>query len=110
MYFFLLFSSIFLAVIAQLLFKSSMISSFETKFFFYFFDFKILLGLCLYLISALLYIFSLKKIELSIAYPTVAISYIFIIFLSNYFFGESITFYKLLGCLLIVFGVTLLWR
>ena len=66
-------------------------------------------GFLLYFISAILYIYSLKKIDLSIAYPTISLSYIAIIFLSFLLFGETITLLKIIGCAIIILGVFLVW-
>ncbi len=73
------------------------------------FDLKLASGLFLYFLSALLYIYSLKKIDLSIAYPTISLSYIAIIFISFFMFGEAITLFKIIGCAIIILGVFLLW-
>ena len=107
----LLISSIILAVFAQLLFKSfSLTKSEGNDILFYLINYKLIIGFSLYLISACLYIFSLKKIDLSIAYPSISISYIFIIILSHFIFGEPITYYKILGSILITLGVYLMWQ
>lgn len=73
------------------------------------FDFKLATGFLLYFLSAILYIYSLKKIDLSIAYPTVSLSYVAILFISFLIFGEAITLFKILGCSMIILGVFLLW-
>ncbi|MEM4331073.1 MAG: EamA family transporter [Candidatus Pacearchaeota archaeon] len=67
-------------------------------------------GVFLYGISAILFIFSLKQGELSVLYPVIATSYIFVTFLSFFFFKESITTYKIFGVILIVLGVWLITR
>ena len=106
-----LLTSIFIAIIAQLFFKAFSLSKPEDgNTFLYLLNYKLILGLSLYFISAILYIFSLKKIELSIAYPTISISYVFIIFISHFIFGESLTTYKILGSILIALGVSLMWK
>ncbi len=111
MHIFLLFISIFIAIIAQLLFKGLSLSKPEDgSIYLYLLNHKLILGFSLYFVSAIFYIFSLKKIELSVAYPTISISYIFIIFLSHFIFGESLTTYKILGSILIALGVSLMWK
>ena len=49
------------------------------------------LGFGTYFISALLYIYALKKIPLCIAFPCVSISYIFVSLLAHYIWGEPFT-------------------
>jgi multidrug transporter EmrE-like cation transporter len=67
-------------------------------------------GLFLYGISTIFYVIALQKIPLSIAYPTISISYIFVIILSSIIFKEKVDFYQILGVLLIMFGVFLIWK
>ena len=50
-----------------------------------------LMGFGTYFVSAVLYIFALKKIPLSIAFPCVSISYIFVSLLAHYIWGEPFT-------------------
>ena len=111
MYISLLFASIILAVFAQLLFKAFSLSKPEdVEIYFYLINYKLLGGFLLYFLSAILYLYALKKIDLSIAYPTISISYILIIFLSYYLFGEAVTSYKILGSILILLGVFFIWK
>jgi small multidrug resistance pump len=104
--------SICIAIISQLLFKAFSASerAVDESVYLYFFDYRLILGFFLYFISAVLYILALKKIDLSVAYPTISISYIFIIVLSHFIFGETLTTYKILGSVLIVLGVSLIWK
>jgi drug/metabolite transporter (DMT)-like permease len=112
MYVFLLFFSIAIAIVAQLLFKLfALTPRIENQaFYWHFLNANLILGMGLYFISALLYVVSLQKISLSVAYPTVAVSYVFIVGLSYFFFGESLTIYKILGSALILIGVALMWQ
>ena len=63
-------------------------------------------ALVLYGIGSLLLIYALKVGDLSVVYPVLATSYIWVILLSNVFFGETISFLKLLGIATIFLGVT----
>ncbi len=67
------------------------------------------LGLVFYGISTLIYVTTLKHISLSIAYPTIATSYIAVILLSYFFLGEPLSFYKVIGTIIILIGVSVLW-
>jgi drug/metabolite transporter (DMT)-like permease len=68
----------------------------------------LLLGLFLYVFSSVFFIIGLKGGELSVLYPLVSASYIWITLLSVKMLGERINRYKIAGILLIVFGVSLI--
>jgi drug/metabolite transporter (DMT)-like permease len=107
-----LFISIALGVVAQMLFKSFAMApkGDGQALFWYFLNTKFIAGMGLYFVAAILYIVSLQKINLSVAHPTVAVSYIFVVGLSHVFFGESLTVYKILGSAFILTGVALMWK
>jgi drug/metabolite transporter (DMT)-like permease len=69
---------------------------------------SILAGFVCFFVSALLWIFALRQIDLSIAYPMVAISYIVIFIGSGLLFGETITWRHWGGAALIVSGIFLI--
>ncbi len=69
----------------------------------------VFLGFFLYGISSIIWIFILKQLPLSIAYPTLSLGYVIILFVSWKFFGESIGLFNILGVILIVAGVSLLF-
>ncbi len=69
-----------------------------------------LLGLVFYFLAALFYIFALKKIPLSIAFPSVSISYVAVAFLAHLIWGEPFGFRQILALLLIGLGIYLLSR
>lgn len=66
----------------------------------------IFIGFSLYGIGSLFMIYSLKFGQLSILYPVMCTSYIFAIIVGYIFFDEKITFFKVIGTLLILVGVT----
>lgn len=68
----------------------------------------ILVGLCLYGISAFLWILVLSKVELSYAYPMIAAGYILVALLSWGIFHERMTAMKGAALLVIALGVVLL--
>ena len=70
----------------------------------------LVVGCSLYGISAGLLVLALKDGELSILYPVISLTYIWVMFLSLAFFKESMNPYRLLGVLVIVAGVALLGR
>jgi len=71
---------------------------------------SLLLGFFFYGISAILWLFVLKSFPLSVAYPSLSLTYIFVLFLSAIFFNESLSLMKFLGVFLIFGGVVLINR
>ncbi len=67
-------------------------------------------GYSLYGISTILLVLALRDGELSILYPVISLTYVWVTFLSVMFFKESMNFFKILGVLIIVTGVTVLGR
>ncbi len=65
-------------------------------------------GYCLYGLSAVLMIMALKYGELSILYPVIAMTYVWVAGLSLIFFGESLNGWKITGLSAIVLGVAVL--
>jgi len=71
-------------------------------------DWHTLLGLFLYGGAALLYIVALRKIPMSVALPSTAVSYVAAILIGHFLFGESIGVLHLSAIALICGGVVLL--
>ena len=67
-------------------------------------------GYCLYGISTLLLVLALKDGELSLLYPVIALTYVWVTILSFLIFHDSINSWKLLGIVLIVAGVAVLGK
>ena len=67
-------------------------------------------GVGFYGCAALLYLVALRKIPLSIAYPSVAVSYIVVAVVAHFFWDETLTAGKVGAILLILAGVALLHR
>ncbi len=63
-------------------------------------------GVALYAIGTILFIPALKGGDLSVLYPFVALSYIWVSLLSIKFLGEKMNKYKWIGILLIIIGVS----
>ncbi|RKY39650.1 MAG: cation/cationic drug transporter [Candidatus Omnitrophota bacterium] len=112
-----LFSSIGLAIIAQILLKLAMLqigkinlhwNNLFSIFCRIFFHPLVLLGLFLLGISAFLWLVSLSNLKLSYAYPMVAISYVALPVFSHFFFGEPLTLAKIFALSVIVSGIILL--
>lgn len=67
-------------------------------------------GYCLYGMNAVLLIFALRDGELSILYPIIALTYVWVTILSVLFFQERINTFKALGVVIVILGVAVLGR
>lgn len=74
----------------------------------YFTNIPILSGFVLYALSAVVWIFALSRVPLSIAYPMVALSYVLVVFLSWLLFHEPVSAMRILGLALIMVGVIII--
>ncbi|MCS7024829.1 MAG: hypothetical protein NZV14_08500 [Bryobacteraceae bacterium] len=70
----------------------------------------LLAGYSLYGLSTVLLVLALRDGELSILYPVISLTFVWVTFLSSYIFRESLTPTKLTGILVIVSGVAVLGR
>jgi multidrug transporter EmrE-like cation transporter len=93
-------------VFGQLLLKAGALKNYEGIWFF--FEPRIVGGLFLYFLSALLYIFALKKIPLSVAFPTISISYVVVSYLAHLIWNEPFGLNQLLALSLIISGIIIL--
>ena len=71
-------------------------------------NWRLAVGLGLYLLSTVFFLLGLAKGELSVLYPMVSVGYIWTMLWSKLFFEEPITRWKIGGLALILAGVTLL--
>lgn len=67
-------------------------------------------GLACYVVSVVVWIMGLSRVEVSIAYPMLSVGYILNAVAAWYLFGESMTAQKLIGIAFIVLGVFLVAR
>ncbi|MDF1537107.1 MAG: SMR family transporter [bacterium] len=102
-YIFLLIS-ICLGIAGQVFFKMGALKT-ET---FGIFNLSTVTAFSLYSVAAVFYLFSLKRIPLSVAFPSVSISYVIIAVISHYMWKEPFGLNKILALLLIMAGITLL--
>jgi len=65
-------------------------------------------GLFLYGIGAVLLIVSFKGGDVSVLYPIIATSYIWVSLLSNYYFQEQLNMYKWIGIAWIIAGIIMI--
>ncbi|MBP1991137.1 EamA family transporter [Paenibacillus eucommiae] len=67
-----------------------------------------IMSLVCLMIQAFFWHLTLKRLELSIAYPSTAILFIFIILISYYFFNESISINNVIGILIMMVGIIII--
>jgi multidrug transporter EmrE-like cation transporter len=68
---------------------------------------RLWLGLTLFGISAVFWLVVLSRVDLSVAYPLVGLSYIVVVLFSKLFLQEQVTALRWLGVLVIALGITL---
>jgi drug/metabolite transporter (DMT)-like permease len=73
-------------------------------------DAPLILGFAAHSMYALLLILALRDGELSMLFPIISLSYVWVSLLSMYFFHEPMNVWKALGILLVIGGVGLLGR
>lgn len=67
----------------------------------------IISGLCMYVMSVVVWLLVLSRVQVSFAYPMLSIGYIVNAFAANYFFGEPLSSVRMLGIFIIISGVYL---
>jgi drug/metabolite transporter (DMT)-like permease len=70
----------------------------------------LLTGLCLYGLFMILFVVALKDTELSILYPVISFSYVWVALLSFILFDEKINPFKAFGIVIIMVGVMVLGK
>ncbi|MBW4568758.1 MAG: EamA family transporter [Tolypothrix carrinoi HA7290-LM1] len=101
-----LFLSIAFGIVGQLLMKHTMSNKIEGLFTWTFIQ-QLVLALSVYSLGIVNWIFALRTVKLSIAYPLTSLNYVGILLGSYYFFDEKITLIRVIGVVLIFLGVLL---
>lgn len=70
----------------------------------------VLLGLALYGVGTVLWLFALRQLDLSLAYPFVAMSFVMVAGSGMIFLGEPVQPSRLIGLALIVVGLLVMAR
>ena len=95
--------------IAQILYKKGAdlltSGSFSAEFLNAFFNYYLWMGIILYAISSVLVIVAFTKGEVSVLYPIIATSYVWVAILSSIFLSEKMNSYKWIGIALIIMGI-----
>jgi uncharacterized membrane protein len=71
-------------------------------------NYHLIIGLAVYAVSTVLYIYALSKGQLSILYPIIATSYIWTLLFSKIVLKETVTLTGWAGVFFILLGVTLI--
>jgi multidrug transporter EmrE-like cation transporter len=70
-----------------------------------FFNMWVIIGLAVYFLAAVVWLFALARIEVSMAYPFVGVGFILTMILGKFVMGDAVTATRLLGTVLISVGV-----
>ena len=70
-------------------------------------NYNLIFGGCFYAVGALLLIIALKYGDLSVVYPFVSLTFIWVMIISSIFFNEVINNFKVSAVIFIIFGVIL---
>jgi drug/metabolite transporter (DMT)-like permease len=71
---------------------------------------KVIAGYALYGINTVLLVLALRHAELSILYPVIALTYVWVSLLSVFVLHEHMNWYRAIGIAVIVFGVAIIGR
>lgn len=73
-------------------------------------DWRTLAGLGLYGVTSVGYMIAIRRIPLSVAFPSISLSYVVVMIIGGIVFGEAVTVAKIAGVVLIGVGVWVLNR
>jgi len=73
-----------------------------------FFNWRLAMGVVMFLISSFFFVLGVRKGELTILYPMVALGYVWTLIWSRVFFKEPFTGFKFVGVGLILVGIVVL--
>ena len=68
-------------------------------------NYYIIIGLCLYAIGAVFVIVAMRGGEVSVLYPIVATSYVWVTLFASLLFGEEVSILRWFGVITIIFGI-----
>jgi len=70
----------------------------------------ILSGLAMYGLGTVFWLIALSKKDLSFVYPFIALTFIIVLTLSNVILKENIGIYRIIGTIIIIFGLLLIMK
>ncbi len=106
----LVFACTVLGAAAQMLMKTGLSQLGHPGIMGYLTSLPLLAGYGLYGLNTLLMVFALRDGELSILYPIIALTYVWVTVLSVAFFHESLNTFKVVGVAVVVAGVAVIGR
>ena len=106
----LVFCCTILGAAAQVLLKIGLSHPVQAGWTGYLTSLPLVAGYCLYGLNTVLLVFALRDGELSILYPIIALTYVWVTILSVVFFHETMNFFKLAGVAVVVIGVAVMGR
>lgn len=68
---------------------------------------NIVLGVCIYMLGLVVYLFALGSGQLSFVYPAFSSTFIFVILISHFLLKERVNAARLAGILMIILGICL---
>lgn len=68
----------------------------------------LILGLVLYGTATVLYLYALRGVSVSVLYPVISLSYVFVLLLGGLVLKERVFYWNYAGALLVVLGVALI--
>lgn len=71
---------------------------------------SLMLGYCLYGVSTMLLVLALRRGQLSILYPVISLTYVWVTILSLVVFRETMNVYKAIGLAVVMAGVAILGK
>jgi multidrug transporter EmrE-like cation transporter len=107
-YYAALFGGILLGVVGQILLKTGVLGTADIAT--QLFSPYTILGVGAYGCAAFFYLIAIRKIPLSLAYPSVAVSYVVVAVIAHFYWDEPLNAGKLAAIALILAGVALLHR
>jgi multidrug transporter EmrE-like cation transporter len=70
----------------------------------------IIMGMCCYVLSVVVWMMVLSRVEVSLAYPLSSLGYVLVALAAYVIFGESISAMRMAGIFVVIFGVFLISR
>ena len=67
-------------------------------------------GMILHILALLSWLYVLKNVEVSYAYPFISLGFIFVLFVGYFFLNETLNFYRAFGVLFISVGLIFISR
>jgi multidrug transporter EmrE-like cation transporter len=106
----LVFCCTILGAAAQVLMKIGLSQPVQSGWVGYVTSLPLLAGYCLYGVNTVLLVFALRDGELSILYPIIALTYVWVTILSVVFFHEAMNYFKVAGVAVVVIGVAVMGK